>query len=224
MNESVLCQHYLKKYALIRKDSVMQAGKTHTEDYYAHRLRSIVRYTMGLLTGLAGVTNMVSAIIPRLNWDVLFGAWPLDTHHGVPKLIVISGFFLIMLSYGLMRGKRQAWNIAVVLLLLSAFLYILNGGPVLTTIITPALAGLLVAMGHFFRARSDPPSVWRGYIAFLVGLSIVTLYTIGGLVFLYGQFEPLIDHLGFENVLFLLLSHSHLQLTEGTQAFFFERA
>src|SRR2546421_4289881 len=199
----------------------MQPQKTRTEELYAHRLRPMVRYVIGLLTGLAGVVNMVSAIIPRLNWDVLFGAWPLDTHHGVRKLIVTSGFFLIMLSYGLIRGKRQAWTIAVVLLLLSAFLYILNGGPVLTTIITPALAGLLVALGRFFQARSDPPSVRRGYIAFLVGLSIVILYTIGGLVFLYGQFEPLIDQLGFENVFFLLLSHSHLQLTEGTQAFFF---
>src|SRR5438270_13555191 len=156
-----------KKYAFIRKNYVMQPEKTCTEALYTHRLRSLVRYAMGLLIGLAGVANMVSAIIPRLNWDVLFGAWPVDPHYAARKLIVISGFFLIMLSYGLMRGKRQAWNIAVVLLLLSAFLYILNGGPVLTTIITPALAGLLVAMGHFFRARSDPPSFWRGYIAFL---------------------------------------------------------
>src|SRR5205823_1911599 len=140
------------------------------------------------------------------------------------KLVVTSGFFLIMLSYGIIRGKRQAWTIAVVLLLLTAFLYILNGGPVLTTIITLGLAVLLVALRHFFRARSDPPSVWRGYIAFLAGLSIVTLYTIGGLFFLYNEFEPLIDQPGIEKVIVLLLSHSHLQLTPGTQAFFFERA
>ncbi|TMC81272.1 MAG: DUF2156 domain-containing protein, partial [Chloroflexi bacterium] len=223
MHESVLCQHF-KKYAFIRKNYVMQPEKTRTEALYTHRLRSLVRYTMGLLIGLSGVANMVSAIIPRLNWDVLFGAWPVDPHYAARKLIVISGFFLIMLSYGLIRGKRQAWSVAVVLLLLSASLYILNGGPVLTTIITLGLAALLVALRRFFRAKSDPPSVWRGYVAFLAGLSIVTLYTIGGFFFLYGQFEPLIDQLGSEKVILLLLSHSHLQLTQGTQAFFFERA
>ena len=202
----------------------MQPEKTRTEALYTHRLRSLVRYTMGLLIGLSGVANMVSAIIPRLNWDVLFGAWPVDPHYAARKLIVISGFFLIMLSYGLIRGKRQAWSVAVVLLLLSASLYILNGGPVLTTIITLGLAALLVALRRFFRSKSDPPSVWRGYVAFLAGLSIVTSYTIGGFFFLYGQFEPLIDQLGSEKVILLLLSHSHLQLTQGTQAFFFERA
>jgi phosphatidylglycerol lysyltransferase len=201
----------------------MQLKKTLTEELNAYRLRTIVRYTMGLLTGLVGVVNMVSAIIPRLNWDVFFGAWPLDSHHGTHKLIAISGFFLIMLFNGLMRGKRQAWSVAVVLLLLSAFLYFLNGGPVLTSIITPGLAVLLVGLARFFRARSDPPSVWRGYIAFLVGLSIVTLYTVGGLFFLYNKFEPLVEQPSFEKVILLLLSHSHIQLTKGTAAFFFER-
>jgi phosphatidylglycerol lysyltransferase len=201
----------------------MQLKKTLTEELNAYRLRTIVRYTMGLLTGLVGVVNMVSAIIPRLNWDVFFGAWPLDSHHGTHKLIAISGFFLIMLFNGLTRGKRQAWSVAVVLLLLSAFLYFLNGGPVLTSIITPGLAVLLVALARFFRARSDPPSVWRGYIAFLVGLSIVTLYTVGGLFFLYNKFEPLVEQPSFEKVILLLLSHSHIQLTKGTAAFFFER-
>src|SRR2546423_3412573 len=46
----------------------------------------------------------------------------------------------------------------------------------------------------------------------------------GGFFFVYAQFEPLIDQLGSEKVILLLLSHSHLQLTQGTQAFFFERA
>src|SRR5436305_12100200 len=189
----------------IRKNYVMQFGKIRIEGLYTNQLRTIARYTLGLLTGLAGVANMVSAIIPRLNWDVLFGAWPVDPHYGARKLIVIGGFFLIMLSYGLMRGKRQAWSVAVVLLLLTASLYILNGGPVLTTIITLGLAGLLVALRRFFRAKSDPPSVWRGYIAFLAGLSIVTLYTIGGLFFFYNEFEPLIDKPVIEQVIVLLL-------------------
>jgi phosphatidylglycerol lysyltransferase len=48
---------------------------------------------MGLATGLAGLANMLSAIVPRPNWDMLLGAWPVEIHHGVHKLIVVVGFF-----------------------------------------------------------------------------------------------------------------------------------
>jgi hypothetical protein len=49
----------------------MEPGTIHTKALHTHRVRPIVRYAIGLITGLAGVANMVSAIIPRLNWDVL---------------------------------------------------------------------------------------------------------------------------------------------------------
>src|ERR1700737_648269 len=74
------------------------------------------------------------------------------------------------------------------------------------------------------RARSDPPSGWRGYVALLSGLGIVTFYTIGGFFVLYGQFEPVIDQVGIEEVMLRLITHTHIYLSPGTQAFFFERA
>ncbi len=167
---------------------------------------------------------MLSAIIPRPNWDMLLGAWPVDIHHGVHKLIVVVGFFLIMLSYGLTRGKYGAWCLAVLLLLLSIVLHILNGGQVLPTILTGVLITLLAACFRSFQAKSDPPSVRRGSIALFVGLGIVTLYTIGGLLALYNQFESLIDRFGIEEVLLRLLTNAHLPLIPGTQAFIFGRA
>ena len=61
-----------------------------------HRFRKRIRLIVALATASAGIANMVSAIVPRLNWDVLFGAWPVDAPHGVHKLIVVVGFFLLM--------------------------------------------------------------------------------------------------------------------------------
>ena len=189
------------------------------------RFRNKMRSLLGLVTGLTGLVNMLAAILPKPSWDVLLGAWPVDAHHGAHKLLVVVGFFLVMLSYGMMRGKRQAWLATTMLLLVSAFLYMLNGGLVFATLLTVALALLLIVFARHFRAKSDPPSIRRGYIALLTGLGIVILYTIGGLIVLYNQFELLIDRLGPVEVFLQLLTNSHrLQLPYGTQAFFFGHA
>src|SRR5205085_12588710 len=124
--------------------------------------------------------------------------------------------------YGMMRGKRQAWIATTILLLLSAFLYILSGGLVIATALTIALVLLLIVFARHFRARSDPPRIRRGYISLLVGLGIVTLYSIGGLLALYDQFESVLDRCGPVEVLLRLLTNSHLpQISPGTQAFLF---
>jgi len=207
-----------------RKPYTMQTKVLDAQTLYACRFHSLIRLLIALATGLAGVANMLSAILPRPNLDTLLGAWPADVHHGMHKLVIVVGFFLLMLLYGLMRGKRGAWWTVIILLLLSAFLHVLSGGQVLAAIMTGVLILLLAVFSHSFRARSDPPSIWRGYIALFAGLGVVTLYTIGGLFFLYDQFEPLIDRYGIEEVFLRLLTHAHLHLAHGTQAFFFEHA
>ncbi len=184
----------------------------------------VVRYALGLATGLVGVADMLSAIVPRLNWDILLSAWPIVVHSGVQKLTVVVGFFLVMLSYGLIRGKRQAWTITLALLILSFFLYILRGGSVLATLVALVLTFFLAVLHRYFRARSNPPSVRRGYIVLILGLGIVVFYTIGGFIALYNQFEPLVDRYGIDGVILRLLYNTHLHIPPGTQAFFFEHA
>src|SRR5213593_538265 len=91
----------------------------------------VIRSVIGLATGLVGLADMLSAVVPKLNWDIPLGVWPIIAYHDAQKLTVVVGFFLVMLSYGLIRGKYQAWNITIVLLILSFFLHILRGGSVL---------------------------------------------------------------------------------------------
>src|SRR5579864_3091102 len=88
----------------------------------ADKARTPVRYAIGLATGLVGIADMLSAIVPKLNWDILLGAYTIYFRQS-QKLTVVVGFFLIMLSFGLMRGKKQAWAITGALLFLSFFLH-----------------------------------------------------------------------------------------------------
>jgi len=187
--------------------------------------RHIIRYFIGLITGLVGITDMLSAIVPRLSWNIPLGAWPILDHR-VPAqtFTVVVGFFLIMLSYGLARGKQHAWLITLVLLVLSVLLHVRRSGSILATIIALSLAILLFILARFFHARSDPPSVRRGYIALCLGLGIVTFYTIGGFIVLYDSFAPWIDRMGIEGVILHLFSRRPLYVPHATPAFFFQQA
>ena len=192
---------------------------------YSDPTRHMARYAIGFSTGLVGLADMLSAIVPKLHWDILLGEWPIKIHTGIQTLTVVVGFFLIMLSYGLMRGKYQAWRITLGLLLLSGILSILHGGLILSTLIALTLTILLFILHRYFQAKSDPPSVRRGYVVLTLGFGIVVTYAIGGFVLLYDQFGPLIDKIGLDNLVFNLFTHTpHLVLIRGTQAFLFGRA
>lgn len=200
-----------------------------TKTFYAnkasmYRARRVIRLILALAIALTGIANMLFVIIPRIDWSMLLGAWPVDMHHGLFKLTVVIGFFLLMLTRGLARGKRGAWRVASILLLMSTLIHILSGGQVLPTAGTGALVLLFIACSRCFQARSDPPSVRRGSVALIVGLGVVFLYTVYGLFTLYDQFEAPIDRIGIGAFLNRIFAHTHLYLTPGTQAFVFGRA
>ena len=193
------------------------------------RLRPIVRYIFAITTLLVGISDMLSVMLPKLSnivsndWNIFFINWPLENHR-VPaqSFTVVIGFFLIVLSYGLMRGKRHAHRIALLLLLLSAVLHVQRSGTVLATVVALLLATLLLGFRHFFQAKSDPPCARRGYITLCLGLGIVIFYLIGGFILLFNEFEPLNDRIGFAELLIHFLSHQRLYLPHGTRAFFFQ--
>jgi phosphatidylglycerol lysyltransferase len=150
------------------------------------------RFLVALVVGLTGVANMASVFVPRL--DTFLDGWPLDfdPESGVRSLEVVVGFLLIMVSRGLFRGKRTAWELTVGLLVLSTFFHAARGGWVLASwgaVLALALVGLLRPL---FRARSDPPSVLRGYAVLLGGLLLVFIYTVSGFYWLRTQFVPVV--------------------------------
>src|SRR5260370_28856626 len=146
-------------YMLNKRKYIFKKGLFMQNAPYTYGSQKFIRTIMALATGLVGSSNMLSAILPRPNWDMLLGAWPLDVHHGVYKLIVIVGFFLLMLSNGLARGKQGAWRVSFLLLVLSTVLHILSCGQQLVTIRTGALFTLLPFCLRSFTANHDPHSV-----------------------------------------------------------------
>ena len=170
----------------------MDTGKS-TRYWRRSRLPLVwARFLVALVVGLTGVANMISVFVPRL--DNFLDGWPLDfdLESGVRSLEVVVGFLLIMVSRGLFRGKRTAWELTVGLLALSTFFHAARGGWVLASwgaVLALVLVGLLRPL---FRARSDPPSVQRGYAALLGGLLLVFVYTVGGFFWLRTQFAPVV--------------------------------
>jgi len=185
----------------------------------------VVRFLVGLATASVGLADMLSAIVPRLSWTVLLGVWPLISHRVQAQTVtVVIGFFLIMLSYGLARGKQHAWRISILLLLLSAFLHIWRSGSVLSTVVALLLIVALSLLARLFQARSDPPSVRRGYSMLVLGMAVVVFYAIGGFIALFAQFEPLVERFGMEGLILRVITFTHLHFPPGTAALFFERA
>jgi phosphatidylglycerol lysyltransferase len=196
----------------------------HKKSFLLKNVQSL-RFLLGLATGLVGLTNMVVAIVPRPHWDLFLGAWQGDASHGYPRLIIVVGFFLLMLSRGMLRGKRQAWFATLLLLLVSTLLQMLNKGSILITIAVAMLAVIIALCTSRFRAKSDPPSIRRGYLALFAGLGTVLLYTIGGFVLLHQQFEALLEHFSIDDIMIQIFSYSHFSyLFPSMEAFVFGHA
>src|SRR5947209_17808727 len=107
---------------------------------YSDRLRNLIRFIIGFATGLVGLADLALVIIPMLNWDILLVTWPLAIHLKVHPMVVVVGFFFVMLCYGLLRGKRYVWRFTVLLLLMSALLHVIRVGLVLATALVFVLA------------------------------------------------------------------------------------
>ncbi|HEY7418591.1 MAG TPA: hypothetical protein VH593_25665, partial [Ktedonobacteraceae bacterium] len=55
----------------------MQEEIIDTRFRHARRARYYVRYLIGLITGIVGLTDMLSAIVPRMGWSTILGVWPI---------------------------------------------------------------------------------------------------------------------------------------------------
>lgn len=169
---------------------------------FATNQKIYIRYTLAALVWIFALFNMFSTFTRDIAWRVLFEAWPIDTRYHITVSTIIVSYFLLIVPYGLLRGKRQAWRITMLLLLTTILLDVVRGSVPILTAVAIALFVVLLIFDYCFEARSDPPSIVRGYIATAFGLGIVVVYTFGGFVALY----------------------SNLHLPTATQSFVFGRA
>lgn len=84
------------------------------------------------------------------------------------SFVVVSGFFLMVLSYNLWRGKRVAWIAAVVLLAASIPAHLFKHHDELVVIPTAFTLALLLVHRHRFTVRSDAPTMRQGALSLRV--------------------------------------------------------
>src|SRR2546426_5666455 len=121
-----------------------------------------LRVVFALAVGAMGVINDLTVLLPtRPGRLALLGSllnqlapfapsiWPvLSTGR---TLALILGFFLLVIAFGLARGKRRAWQLALLLLPLSALAHLAKG-----LAVGEALLALLLWLGLFGNASFFP--------------------------------------------------------------------
>ncbi len=141
-------------------------------------LRNTVPNVVGLFCMLIGLSDIISVISPdwqerlrRMHAAVLPGTMTALTG----TALVIIGLLLLMLSHGLRRRKRRAWQAAVVLLAFNIGIHLLHGlGHVWIVVVSLIVLGALLYFNDHFYARGDPRTRWRGWAVFC-GLAVADL-------------------------------------------------
>src|SRR5258708_24008033 len=98
---------------------------------YSKFVRSLLAITVACMAIINGLTVLLPARVGRLallailfNQLALFAAsiWPfMQAGH---TIALILGFFLLLVAGGLARGKRRAWQCAVILVPLTALAHL----------------------------------------------------------------------------------------------------
>ena len=144
-----------------------------------------------LLTGIVGLINFFSAVTPSLQErvDLLEGIFPFEVRASGHIFAALSGFFLLILATNLLRRKRVAWLLTVVLLIISILSHLIKGLDWEESLPALILLVQLIAMRQVFVARSDQASIAQG-VRVLIGALLFTLaYGTAGFYLLDRQYQ-----------------------------------
>jgi len=162
---------------------------------------SALRVMLALAVAIQGVMNGLMVLLPRrpgpltLLRQVLGPLAPFSPMHWVWPLFVISqkmaivlGFFLLIIAFGLARGKQQAWSLACILFPLACLSQLARGVGLLSTLPTLLVFAFLLASKPLFPVKSDPWRSRQGLLLLGSGALLFLGYTLGGFYLLQDQF------------------------------------
>ena len=133
-------------------------------------------WSASLLTGLVGIVNLVSAVAPglpgRIDW--LKNVFPFAARASGHLFTAITGFLLLTLAANLLRRKRLAWLMVVILLVVSIASNLIKGFDYEEGLLSAVLLAQLLLMRNLYTAQSDRPSIIQG-IRVLIGALLFTL-------------------------------------------------
>ncbi|MBD2452739.1 bifunctional lysylphosphatidylglycerol flippase/synthetase MprF [Nostoc sp. FACHB-87] len=162
-------------------------------------------WSVGFLTGLVGVVNVLSAVTPTLygrnHW--LKDFLPFEIRVTGHVFAALTGFILLTLATNLLRRKRIAWLLTIGLLVISILSHLIKGLDYEESILSGILLTQLILMRHVFTAQSDRPSIARG-VRVLMGALLFTLaYGTIGFYLLDGKFT---ENFSWKNALLQTLA------------------
>ena len=163
---------------------------------YSQVVRSLLAITVALMAIVNGLTVLLPARAGRLallailfNQLAPFAAsiWPVI--QAGRTIALILGFFLLLVAGGLARGKRRAWQCAVVLLPVSALAHLAKGLDVEEAGLAMILWFALLSCKPYFRIKSDPWHMRQGLLLLIVGFVLLLLYSLSGFYVLQTQLQ-----------------------------------
>ncbi|NJM96160.1 MAG: DUF2156 domain-containing protein [Phormidesmis sp. RL_2_1] len=140
------------------------------------RQQRIGIWSASILTGLVGIVNLVSAVAPGLpgRMDWLREIFPFAVRAGGHLFTAMTGFFLLTLAANLLRRKRLAWLMVVLLLIVSMISNLVKGFDYEESLLSAVLLAQLLLTRNLYTAQSDRPSIIQG-LRVLVGALLFTL-------------------------------------------------
>lgn len=139
-------------------------------------------WTATLLTTLAGIVNLLSAVTRGLpnRVHLLKPFFPFEYRANAHIFAALTGFFLLILAMNLLRRKRTAWWVTIALLIVSIFSHLIKGLDIEESLLSAILLGQLLLMRNVFTAQSDRPSIAQGVRVLFAALVFTLVYgTIG---------------------------------------------
>lgn len=145
--------------------------------------RTLERYCLALAVGSLGMLNILCAWLAHhpVRVRLLSRVLPHAVLHATWVLTTLAGTGLVLLAWGLARGKRRAWQLAAGLLVLAAAAHLLKGRHHDVAALDLTALVVLLARRRTFRATSDPPALKQALAAAAAWTGAIYLYALLGL-------------------------------------------
>lgn len=175
-------------------DEELMAAPQNSGSSTVRRLRALAAPLLAYAVAALGLLNLWSALLAHGPGRAAFLRdtvhMPLVIEHGARALTTLFGLGLLMLARSLLRRKRQAWSITVLLVTVTPFLHLAKGLDWEEAAICLAiLTGLLTHRTSFY-AENDRPSARQGVLGALGMLAFALVYGPLGVLALRRQFLP----------------------------------
>lgn len=141
------------------------------------------RFWVAAAVAICGLVNLLEGLLPKdpdvLAW--MAGYLPFEISEHSRMLLLGGGLLQLTLARGLFRGKRMAWALALVLVLILPFLHLSRAWDWHHAIAQAFLAAALILLRKHFPAMSDRPSVRWALIFGGVSFVILTIFGLLGI-------------------------------------------